>query len=329
MLRFCTLLDTNYLAKGFCLYESLKQVTEEFHLYIFTFDKRSSTLLQELNLKKASVVSLDEFENDELRSVKKDRTPGEYYWTSKATIIFYCLTKFNLDHCTYIDADLYFYNDPHVLFKEIDRYNVIITSHNYSPFYDQSKTSGKYCAQWLSFRNSSDSLIILDWWKNACISWCYYKVEEGKFADQKYLDDWTQRFEGVHVIQHPGAGVAPWNMQKIDVCKKSGYLRATEITTGRKFPVIFFHFHNVTNLRLKYVDEWVLGHYRIPKSVKDLIYRPYLRELEKADKILRKMDDTTDYLGTRHMDFPFVRWLMHLIRNVFRQNKVFHLTKWL
>jgi len=55
MLRFCTLLDTNYLAKGFCLYESLKQVTEEFHLYIFTFDKRSSFLLQK---KKKKMIQL-------------------------------------------------------------------------------------------------------------------------------------------------------------------------------------------------------------------------------------------------------------------------------
>ena len=70
-----------------------------------------------------------------------------------------------------------------------------------------------YNVEWVTFRRDPDGLEALNWWHDRCIEWCYQRAEDGKMGDQKYLDDWLVRFERVHVVRHPGAGLAPWNVK--------------------------------------------------------------------------------------------------------------------
>lgn len=160
------------------------------------------------------MVSLHQFEDSELLRVKPTRTAAEYCWTSTASTILYSINTFGLQNCTYIDADMCFYSDPAALIDEMGENSVLITDHRYTAQYDQSVTSGKYCVQFVTFKNTKEGLAVLNWWRNACIEWCYNRVEEGKFGDQKYLDCWTTQFNGVHELKHLGGGVAPWNVQQ-------------------------------------------------------------------------------------------------------------------
>ena len=77
MYNYCTLFDSNYLTRGLAMYESLKKNSDKFHLYIFSFDDRSCKVLKELKLEAATIIQLEEFEDDELLNIKKSRTPGE------------------------------------------------------------------------------------------------------------------------------------------------------------------------------------------------------------------------------------------------------------
>ena len=282
MYNYCTLFDSNYLTRGLAMYESLKKKSDEFHLYIFAFDDRSCDLLKKLNLESVTVVSLQEFEDEELLKIKDDRSAGEYCWTCTPSIIKYSIEKYKLDSCTYLDADLYFFSNPAVLIEEMGEKSVLITEHRYTPEYDQSATSGIYCVQFMTFKNDENGMKVLNWWRDACNEWCYARFEDGKFGDQKYLDDWTTRFDGVHVLKNLGGGVAPWNIQQYDLSKK-------------EFELVFYHFHNFKFLEGERVE---FGTYKLDKNDLDILYIPYIKHLLEIEKNVKKIDGGYDYHGT-------------------------------
>lgn len=269
------------------MYRSLEKYSSDFHLYIFAFDDKCYEVLNALNLPYASVISLQEFEDEELLEVKKTRTAKEYCWTCTPSTIVFCLNNFNIDHCIYIDADLLFFSDPLVLISELGDKSIMITEHRYSPEYNQTATSGKYCVQFVLFKNDAKGWHVLNWWRNACMEWCYSRFEDGKFGDQKYLDNWMTMFDSVHELQHLGGGIAPWNVQQYRFKKKRKKLLGKELSTGREFEAIFYHFHDFTcSVNSIYcISHW----YRLSEDVIHTIYGAYIKALTNAEKELFKV----------------------------------------
>jgi hypothetical protein len=169
-----------------------------------------------------------------------------------------------------------------ILFEEIGNASIALTLHNYSSTYDQSKTSGIYCVQFVYFKNDISGLKALNWWRERCLEWCFARLENGKFGDQKYLDNWTIRFDNVHVIKHLGAGLAPWNVQQFDILNINKHIiknKETEI----KFETIFYHYHN---LKFKIKNSEIIispSKFDLSKDVINIFYIPYIKILLEAD----------------------------------------------
>ena len=313
MLHFCTLFDANYLSRGLVTYDSLMKATAGgAHLYVFAFDDLCYDTLQKMQLPHLTPIKLADFEDEALLAVKPTRSRGEYCWTCTSSTILYCIKTFNLPHCTYIDADMYFFNDPQVLFDELPTdAHVIITEHRYTPQYDKSKLSGRYCVQFMYFDNTEKGLKVLNWWREQCLSWCYNRHEDGKFGDQKYLDDWCELFEGVYELKHLGAGLAPWNIQQFNY-----HFDQTALTLELKhtyadlyfneiylenggtpyFKPIFFHFHGVKiyeNGAAIYAPKM----YILNRDTRQYIYEPYVQRLKAAQDRLRSVDLAFDKVG--------------------------------
>jgi len=287
MLNLCTLFDSNYLSRGLALYESLKSTSPDFHLYIVAFDNACYQYLEKLHETKLTIISLAEFEDEKLLQVKPGRTAAEYCWTCTPSIILYCIEKFQLSACTYVDADMIFYDDPQILIDEAHFHSILITEHRYTRDYDVSATHGKYCVQFMYFKNDMEGINTLRWWRERCLEWCFARLEDGKFGDQKYLDDWPRRFPGVWVLQHPGGGLAPWNIQQYTLEKSNGKLFISDKIKAGRSPLVFFHFHG-----LKFFSDDKVACsgalYEMDGSVKDILYFPYIRRiLEIGDQVVR------------------------------------------
>lgn len=309
------------------MYDSLAEETGDFHLFIVAFDEPCLKTLQSLFLVNATVISLESFEQQELLAIKGGRTTGEYCWTCTSWVIWYCIKTYALNHCTYLDADLLFFADPKVLTDEMGDNSVLITGHRYSARYDQSALCGIYCVQFMTFRNTPAGLAVLDWWRKACIDWCYNRIEDGKFGDQKYLDDWPERFKGIHVLKNIGGGVAPWNNQEYSFEKAADGLRVKDTHQSQR--LIFYHFHDFRYCAedtFRLTSEW----YAIKKQVVELVYRPYAKALEAAEqKILRTGLPVTFHEPLYPLDWlkeKFGRKLVFLLKgyykNYYRRKKI-------
>jgi hypothetical protein len=266
--------------------------------------KISICTLLKLNLAHTTVISLKEFEDQELLNIKPTRSAAEYCWTCTPATILYCIRTFKLDSCTYIDADLLFFSDPAVLIEEMGTDSVLIIAHRYTPEYDQTTNSGKYCVQFMTFRNDARGMKVLTWWKDRCIEWCYARFEDGKFGDQKYLDDWTTRFEGVHELKHIGGGVAPWNLQQYTIRKKNEKLFVQE-GTAKEVELVFFHFHYIKFFLHDIVR--ITSHYDISRQFVMLVYWPYLTKLKRLSQKVFTMDPSFDSNGASEIstNVPF------------------------
>jgi hypothetical protein len=95
---------------------------------------------------------------------------------------------------------------------------------------------GVYNVGLVAFRRTPDGLTALRWWRERCLEWCFDRIEAHRYGDQKYLDDWPERFAGVAVLEHRGGGAGPWNVGSHRV-----HLRAGVVFVDAA-PLLFYHF---------------------------------------------------------------------------------------
>jgi hypothetical protein len=215
--HFVTLFDASFLPIGLALYRSLEAHARPFRLWVLAVDEDAERHLTQLALPDLTVIPLRELETPALLAVKPGRTRAEYCWTMTP---FACEAVFNRDpsarRATYVDADVFFLDDPRGLLREFDESgkHVLITEHAYAPNYDRSHDSGRFCVQFLTFDSSDAARDVMRWWQERCLEWCFARYEDGKFGDQVYLDAWPTLFgDRVQIVRQVEKTLAPWNVR--------------------------------------------------------------------------------------------------------------------
>jgi hypothetical protein len=265
MEHYVTLFNSIFLPQGLALHASMERHIRDYVLWILCVDDEAFNVLNRLDLPNVCCLRLSDLETPELLLVKQSRTIAEYCWTlTPFAPRFVFEANQEVERVTYIDADLWFLKNPQKIFDEFDASSkhVLITEHAYSPECDRSFASGHYCVQFMTFsRNGSEH--VRRWWEECCIEWCFARLEDGKFGDQKYLDDWPDRFgDLVHVLQDRRLTLAPWNASRFPYSSAA-----------------FFHFHSLRLTSLNKVD---IGLYYIPAPLRNHVYLPYFVDLKAA-----------------------------------------------
>ena len=285
MRHFCTYFDSNYMLRGLTMFRSLQEhspaFTPAFTLWVLCCDAAAFEALQKLAIDNLRPILLSEVEAFEprLALAKANRSRVEYLWTLSPIWPLFLLEKQpQIEMITYLDADLFFYASPEPIFGEIGANSIAMIAHRFAERNRRMEGNGIYNVGWLTFRRDENALSCLNQWREQCLEWCYDYAQDGKYGDQKYLDRWQSEFAGVHIIQHAGTGVAPWNWQNHPVTRRDGQLYV-EVT-----PLIFFHFHG-----LKFLTSWLYDacfagrlYGELPSPMRHLLFDSYLAAMRQT-----------------------------------------------
>jgi len=266
MRHYATYFDHNYLKQGLALHASMERHCHPYHLWILALCDETWDYLTRSKLPNVTVVNMEGFETAALKAARANRTWREYIWTLTGSWMLYALNMHDLDHISYIDADCYFFSSPEPIYEEIGAAPLGITPHRFAPKYRKFEVNGLYNVGLVYA--TREGIPCLNHWAEQCVEWCYYRNEDGRFADQKYLDKWPENW-GAHVISHKGANLAPWNQAQYKYVVYKDHLYVNEQK------LIWYHFHQGLE------PKW-----QIHEFVNVLVYPPYEVAFRLAEKEL-------------------------------------------
>lgn len=292
MFYFATLFDFNYLSRGLSLLNSLEKVLpNNFNLFILALDDKTEAYFSENANPNITTLNLLQIESyyPALTIAKANRNKVEYYFTLSPILPLYILENFK--HCnrvTTLDADVYFFDSPAMLFENYSNDDILITPHDFPSKLDHLAQYGIYNVSFQSFPNTTNGISVLKDWKQKCLIWCkdFLDSETGYFADQKYLDDWAENFDHIKPISEKTCGRAPWNITEIVLNISNNKFYVNEE------PLIYYHFHN---LRIKgNLVTHDLQNYGMPTPTKNVkkLYQHYFSILNQNNRKIGLANDT-------------------------------------
>jgi hypothetical protein len=181
----------------------------------------------------------------------------------------------DIDFITTLDADIFFFNSPKSLFDTFENYSIMITAHDFANNLKHLEIHGRYNVSFQSFRRDGEGFACLNEWKKQCLQWCFDRLDDGKFADQKFLDSWNSEFTRVLELSGNGAGIAPWNISKYKISYKNKVVYCGE------HPLIFYHFQGLRLINSKWFKHNLMEDYKvnITSGIKNILYKTYLEIL--------------------------------------------------
>jgi len=281
---FCTYFDHNYLSRAVVMLESLRRHDAKIRVYILALSELCATVLRELALPNVEVIPLSDLEKayPELVAVKPTRKLIEYYFTLSPYLPHYLFAHTAAERITYIDADIYFFTSPKPILESLGEASVAITPHRFSFEYRNHTVFGLYNVAWISYRRCAEGLACLNAYKDDCTAWCYDRLEDGRFGDQKYLDAWPSRYPSLKIINHKGVNLAIWNIHNYIFRIKNNLVMIDDD------PLVFYHFASTQMLPDGKVHVPVLpgGSSRSKAVLLEHVVNPYVRKLENERRSL-------------------------------------------
>jgi hypothetical protein len=284
---YCTYFDSAYLARGIVMLRSLRLHDPSARIFVLALDESCAHVLQNSCDRGVHVIETETLHAaaPELRRIREQRSLWAYYATQKPALALYIMeSEPRPAAVAYIDADTWFFGDPSPMVREIGSASVGLSPHRFPASSQHLTIYGVYNAGCIYWRNDETGRRCLTDWRDDCLKWCEETAEpDGRFMNQGYLNRWPERYPGVHVVQHPGSNLAPWNIDS-HLLAHDG-----ERVTVDGQPLIFYHFSGISR---DPEGQWFCHYPRFERQF-DLacksIYHPYILAVEAESRRLKEL----------------------------------------
>ena len=287
--HYATYFDRHFLTRGLALIGSIRRHAGAVPMTVLCLDDDTHVFLSRLGLPNVRLLSLAQLEaaDPELAAVRSTRTTLEYYFTVTAPFLRHLFAVDpSIETLTYVDADHFFFGDPAPIYAELDDRTIAIIDHRYPPAFADNYVYGRFNVGILVFRRSGEADACLARWREQCLDWCYDRLEEHRYGDQKYLDEWPERYAGLRVLEYPGVGLALWNVPSYTWSSRGGRVYVDGV------PLMTYHFS-----RFRIITPWLFDvgarwfGYSPHAVLRYGVYAPYARAVQRATRLVDRVGE--------------------------------------
>jgi hypothetical protein len=217
------------------------------------------------------------------------RTLHERMWSARGDLTALLLRGGVVDSVCQLDADLYFFSSPEPLFEQVELHQAPM---GLMPHYFACAAEGlpgithESHAELYGVHNSGSVIMrdaeIARRWADMTRAWCYFRAEDGKFADQKFLEE-LSLIRGASILP-PWAFPGPWTSKKF-APSQAAAIGPDEPRHGPSVAggtLVAWHFSSLRMSPGGEVTQYANPEYALAEETIRVVYEPYVRELRAA-----------------------------------------------
>ncbi len=249
-------------------------------MHVLALSQEAADFLESRGLPGLCVIRLETLiaTEPQLANVRLSRTVAEFAFTLTPFLICETLKACpNNEWVIYVDADMLFFGPVAEVMKHHQAADVIMSPHNFSDHMKEQERYGTYNTGFTAFRKGADGEKCAKWWAAQCLAWCHDRLENGKFADQKYIEQFPKIVSKAEGLEHLGVNCAPWNASGRRFGRRSG------TTLVDDFPLILYHFAKVKRINSSFIaTRTKVQGVKNAKGLNRHVYKPYAKALGDA-----------------------------------------------
>jgi len=160
---------------------------------------------------------------------------------------YFINTQEKVEKIFYFDPDIKVFAGLGSLESYLDEHEILLTPHIHKPIeldslMPQETTFLKYGIFNLGFiglrPGSANCQKFLDWWEQRCIERCFFRLQDGLFVDQLWINFAPYLFENVHCLKEFGYNMGPWNVHERRIVESD--LDGFRLNDGSR--LVLYHF---------------------------------------------------------------------------------------